>query len=308
MHDRRREQRQRRGPGADPMLIMMLMQLWQQIDRLPAKPPVTLALVGFMVVIHLDPSVVPLLGRPFQDMCLQPAAILGGRDSALRLVGSSLVHGSNHHLYYNMASFLWKGVHLEQHMGSQQFAVLVGAMLLLSHSLVVAVAHVAAGLGFGDWLGSCAVGFSAVIFALKFILNQVEGTSNVWGFHVPTRYATWLELVIISLISPHASFLGHLCGIFAGVLYHYAWPVLLYHWRQNQQQQQRYRQQQYRQEAPPRATGRDPRGPPPAYTPRTTNTRYTYTASATGTRSGGAGTGTAGTGAHRRWNFENQID
>ena len=39
------------------------------------------------------------------------------------------------------------------------------------------------------------------------------------GIAVPLKYAAWLELVLISLITPNASFLGHLCGILAGLLY-----------------------------------------------------------------------------------------
>lgn len=34
-----------------------------------------------------------------------------------------------------------------------------------------------------------------------------------------TTYVAWLELVLISLLVPNSSFLGHLCGIFAGILY-----------------------------------------------------------------------------------------
>ena len=39
------------------------------------------------------------------------------------------------------------------------------------------------------------------------------------GIRFPTQYAAWLELVLISMISPNASFLGHLAGILAGYLY-----------------------------------------------------------------------------------------
>lgn len=39
------------------------------------------------------------------------------------------------------------------------------------------------------------------------------------GFSVNIRYAVWLELVLISVLVPNASFLGHLCGILAGMLY-----------------------------------------------------------------------------------------
>lgn len=49
---------------------------------------------------------------------------------------------------------------------------------------------------------------------------------QILGFRVHTRYAAWLELVLISLLVPNASFLGHLCGILAGILY-VELPILL---------------------------------------------------------------------------------
>lgn len=42
---------------------------------------------------------------------------------------------------------------------------------------------------------------------------------QVMGFRIHTRFAAWLELVLISVLVPNASFLGHLCGILAGILY-----------------------------------------------------------------------------------------
>lgn len=33
------------------------------------------------------------------------------------------------------------------------------------------------------------------------------------------QYVAWVELVVISLITPNASFLGHLVGILAGLLH-----------------------------------------------------------------------------------------
>ena len=38
-------------------------------------------------------------------------------------------------------------------------------------------------------------------------------------FSVPRRLAPWAELLIIQLLVPHASFLGHLSGIVAGFIY-----------------------------------------------------------------------------------------
>lgn len=39
------------------------------------------------------------------------------------------------------------------------------------------------------------------------------------GMWVPTRYAAWTELILIHLLVPNASFMGHLAGILAGVIY-----------------------------------------------------------------------------------------
>lgn len=49
------------------------------------------------------------------------------------------------------------------------------------------------------------------------LLNHNSPTfTSVYGFQVPTKYAAWLELVVIHFLVPHSSFLGHMCGILAG--------------------------------------------------------------------------------------------
>lgn len=40
--------------------------------------------------------------------------------------------------------------------------------------------------------------------------------TSVYGFQVPTKYAAWLELVVIHFLVPRSSFMGHMCGILAG--------------------------------------------------------------------------------------------
>ena len=67
---------------------------------------------------------------------------------------------------------------------------------------------------------SCAVGFSAVIFALKVLCtHDTHGVNSFLGLPVPSKYIFWFELVYISLISPNASFVGHLAGILVGLAY-----------------------------------------------------------------------------------------
>jgi membrane associated rhomboid family serine protease len=202
----------RRGGGRNNgFLILMLMQLGQRIQRLERKPPVTLALMGFMVLIYLQPSLAPSI----RETCLSPS-----NADIFRLIGSAFLHASDMHLYYNMSSFLWKGVQIELAAGSKIFAAMVTILLLMSHTLFVIIGNIAGdALPFGGAAG-CAVGFSAVLFALKVVLNDGSEThSSIFGISVPSKYAAWLELIVASVISPSASFLGHLCGILAGYIW-----------------------------------------------------------------------------------------
>lgn len=50
---------------------------------------------------------------------------------------------------------------------------------------------------------------------------QPGGMTRVFGlpFPVSSQWAYWAELVVIQVLVPNASFLGHLCGILAGQLY-----------------------------------------------------------------------------------------
>ena len=63
------------------------------------------------------------------------------------------------HVYYNIASFVFKGVQLEQAMGPRDYAILLGSLLILSHGLVVLAAYLATFVGYHGWYHSCAIGF-----------------------------------------------------------------------------------------------------------------------------------------------------
>mmetsp|Transcript_4483 Transcript_4483/g.5885 ORF Transcript_4483/g.5885 Transcript_4483/m.5885 type:complete len:362 (+) Transcript_4483:111-1196(+) len=211
------------GQRQSMYLLILLGKLLQQIGQLEYKPPVTLFLMAVNVVLYLDSSLLPFTS-PIQDCCLNPSLILSpetGVTSALsRLFLSGFLHGSDMHLYYNMASLLWKGVKLEHQLGTQSFLKLCALMLVISHSLVVIVAKLLLELDYPSAYKTCAVGFSAVLFGLKYVLNFYSpGMSAIFGMSVPSKYAAWLELILIQFMVPNASFLGHLCGLIAGILY-----------------------------------------------------------------------------------------
>lgn len=89
-----------------------------------------------------------------------------------------------------------QGAQLEPALGSLTFLGLVGELLLLSHLATVGLAAAAA-KAFPDWAGaqfysSCAIGFSAVLFALKVVLShRTPGWSYVGGIALPTKVILW---------------------------------------------------------------------------------------------------------------------
>jgi rhomboid domain-containing protein 1 len=117
-----------------------------QISQLPVKPPVTLALIGANVFVHLSsPVLFGTIDMGVRSICLNPRVIISsfmsfGRLEVARLLLSGFVHGDDMHLYYNMVSLLWKGVHLEGAIGSAAFAQLCAFALIVSHTLVVLLA------------------------------------------------------------------------------------------------------------------------------------------------------------------------
>ena len=217
------------------VIISLLYQIYEQVDRLPYKPPVTLFFLALNIATFLFP--IQLFSFRLWDVsqnCLFPQKILSLISSQNyfgflnRLILSSIIHVDEQHLYYNMISFLIKGIQLEQLLGSFSFLQLVLYSILASHSIMVLLSAFLTQIpSFESHSGfySCAVGFSAVIFSLKYVLYmRSSGNIHVMYFTVNIKYAAWAELVLISLLNPNASFVGHLSGILAGMLYHHYLP------------------------------------------------------------------------------------
>lgn len=221
---RRRERGMGRNADRDGHGLALMLMLVQQILQLDHKPPVTLGLIALMCGIHYQNQLQPM---HFNKYYLCPDQVLNHGDLK-RIVTSGFIHVDDWHLYHNMMSFLWKGYNLEHSLNSVRFLGTVACLLILSHSLIVVVAFVlATSFQNPNILYQCSVGFSAVIFALKVLLNHNSPTfSSVYGFQVPTKYAAWLELVLIHYMVPRSSLMGHTCGILAGYIFVYSNMIL----------------------------------------------------------------------------------
>ena len=229
----------------------------ENIEPLPVKPVLTIVLITFQVGVHFFHDVaydvtginftnIQNVAHPRKVYELALGKLPGSTSISFgicsfvpivkeslgfpwaRSIVSSVIHADDWHLYYNMLSFCIKGVQLENAYGPEKYCALILYSIFASHVLAVILAKVLSklsiiavinyGIHFDSGYESCAVGFSAVIFCLKYIVNFEDASITTMnlpifgGFHripiinVPTKYAAWVELVVISLITPNASF------------------------------------------------------------------------------------------------------
>uniref|UniRef100_A0A915PM49 Peptidase S54 rhomboid domain-containing protein n=1 Tax=Setaria digitata TaxID=48799 RepID=A0A915PM49_9BILA len=157
-------------------------------------------------------------------MCLLPSRIVY-RSEWFRLLASTVMHADDMHLYFNMVSLLWKGRRLEPLLGSRRFLLLLVTFALATSSTMVGLSYLADEVfyfGNGSFVNQCAVGFSGVLFALKVLHTTYFPYTdrNLFGwFPIPSQYACWAELFLLQLLTPNASFIGHLSGIIVGLAY-----------------------------------------------------------------------------------------
>ncbi|XP_054883752.1 rhomboid-related protein 4 [Poeciliopsis prolifica] len=203
----------RRSRSSNLGVLMLGSQLLQVgLDNIP---PVTLAVLALNVYLFLFPA------APLLRSCVSVQQAYWQGDWR-RLLLAPFHHADDWHLYFNMVSLLWKGMNLERRLGTpwflyilSVFSVLTGAVYLLLEALLTELADDQ------SYSQACAVGFSGVLFALKVLHNHYHPGSvmYVMGLPVSSRYASWVELVLIHLTAPGTSFVGHLAGILVGLLY-----------------------------------------------------------------------------------------
>jgi hypothetical protein len=144
-----------------PHAVGLLLSLAHQARELPSRPPVTLATAALLCGLHfrglfLSSRLAAALGAQHDlcaAACLHPAALLRGRGLAARLGGWALLHVDDLHLYYNIASFLEKGVQLEPRLGARAFAELLVRLALggaLIHVALAAALALLSPAAFGD--------------------------------------------------------------------------------------------------------------------------------------------------------------
>ncbi len=220
-----------RGGAGNFGLLLLGMQVFKFIQYLSSRDefvPTTLVVMALNVLMFIRPDLhglhrsLRLFNWPStQSSCISVHTVWY-QGQWERVVLAPFVHGDSWHLYYNMASFMWKSRTLERHFGTSYYAYLTTVFTVLC-SLTYLLLNFAIAETFDSlsYVKSCAVGFSGVIFAMKVVTTHLEppGMAGVFGIPVPKRIAVWGELIVISILFPRASFTGHLAGILVGLVF-----------------------------------------------------------------------------------------
>lgn len=210
----------RRGGGGGFGLLLLGLHLFSFLSRSNEFFPATLGLLAVNIAAYLRPGRFPW--PSIREACISFKGVCLQREWK-RVIFSPFIHASDSHLYYNMASFMWKAISLERHYGSGYFLYMVGVFSAATGALYLAINYALAEV-MNQWsyVNSCAVGFSGVIFALKVVTTHLQphGMTTIMGFFpVPMKLACWVELIIISVFFPNVSFVGHLAGILVGLAF-----------------------------------------------------------------------------------------
>ncbi|XP_072349313.1 rhomboid-related protein 4-like isoform X1 [Scyliorhinus torazame] len=176
-------------------------------------PPITLAIIILNMFIFLAPEF------NAGEVCLSVNTTFYACEWQ-RLLLAPLHHIDVDHLGFNMASLVWKGSKLERRVGSARFMFSILIFGLLTGVAYLSIKAALACLLTDRFNMDCAVGFSGILFALKVINNGHSTDGNIPGpFLIKRRDACWTELILIHMLSPRSSFVGHLAGILIGLAY-----------------------------------------------------------------------------------------
>lgn len=149
----------RQRPRASNIAILLLLHQLFGVVGINRIPPVTLFTLVVHVVIFLR-----LLNPPWKgigEACISSDHVLF-RGQWKRLIFAAFEHADDWHLYYNMVSFVWKGISLEKRLGSRLFFGILASFTVLVNVVYVLLMELAEDkLGAGPgYRYQCVVGFS----------------------------------------------------------------------------------------------------------------------------------------------------
>lgn len=192
-------------------------------------PLVTLILLCLNVTVYVFDNLGDF-GANISAFAIQPYSVIQ-RLELWRLVTAAFVHGGLMHIGMNMMSLFQLGSGLEPLFGSLQYAFILAVFTIAVGTLYVAIAWLLSIAVDAAYLYSSAVGFSGVLFAMAVDEASLSpaATRSLFGlFSVPTKLYPWVLMLVLQLVLPNVSFLGHLSGVLIGFAHTwgaFAWAI-----------------------------------------------------------------------------------
>lgn len=197
-------------------------------ETLRSIPPATLAIIVTCCCVYACQVVLDL---DLHHYTMNPRMIVH-LNEYYRFITSCVFHGSLMHIGMNMMSIAAISSMLEKRMGTlQQTFTILWAMILTSFVYTVVALALHLFFGMDQLMYQHSVGFSGVIFHCSVLeCNMTPHRSrSVFGFlTVPAYLYPWVLLVVLQLIMPNLSLLGHLSGILTGTLQFYAFLDIVF--------------------------------------------------------------------------------
>jgi membrane associated rhomboid family serine protease len=184
---------------------------------------------GFFVLINLGLFTFTILKYQLQFYSICPWPILH-KHQYYRLITHHFFHADFIHIASNMIFFYIVGRGLEKKLGSVYFFIsIVCSMIFISLvylTIVLLMKYFIVELfGFKEYNYDfyCSIGFSGILFSLFYLqcsLPTVRDSHSYFFGLIPIKsiYSPFCYLVLIQVLNPKASFVGHLSGIVCGYL------------------------------------------------------------------------------------------
>jgi len=189
-------------------------------DALRKIPPTTLGVIGLCVSIHVCQTV---LGWNLDLFTMCPRLVLFTHEY-YRVFTSVFFHANLMHIGMNMLSTSAISSALEKKLGTTTLLFSIWWSIFLTAAIYMTIAYGAFVIfRYDAWMYQHCVGFSGIIFHLSVLESHLHpGPRSVFGcFSVPSSVYPWVLLLVLQLIMPNLSFLGHLAGILTGTLEYY---------------------------------------------------------------------------------------
>ncbi|MGK3734319.1 MAG: membrane associated rhomboid family serine protease [Bacillariaceae sp.] len=189
-------------------------------DALRQLPAATLGVIVICVFLWI---IQIALGWNIQLFTMCPRLILY-MNEYYRIFTSVFNHANLTHIGMNMLSMSTISTVLEKRIGTLRLLFSIWWSILLTSTIYIIIAYTAYKIfGYDTWMYQHSIGFSGIIFHLSVLESYLNpGKRSIFGFFsVPSFVYPWALLLILQLILPGLSFLGHLSGILTGTLEYY---------------------------------------------------------------------------------------